>query len=401
MSEQPLGPGWWQASDGRWYPPEQWTGPPGTRPPISAGPEATTTPAAGTPTAATPERAEVPHEAVGSAAPTPAPAPRAAGTGAPQRYCGSLLAVLAEGWVAREVLTFLAPDGQANAIASSEPLDPMLDSARYAEQQGASLRGFPEHEEHSFEGVTLFGDRSACLRVFSWRPPDGVRVSQLQLTYAEHGYSVLATGTTPVTQWDRYGMVLRETLLSLSLPLGPGWWQASDLRWYPPEQWTGLPGTLPAAVPGAAGSGIQPGASQCATTLSAVLPGGWFSKEQLVLRAPDGQANVIFSTEPLEATMDSRRYADSQGKLLAEQCPQYQEFSLDAVTIFGEHAGFLRRFRWTPSGGVPVSQLQAYFVRGPRGFTATATTPATVELRNDPVIRTVLAGLRIGQQSIA
>jgi hypothetical protein len=28
MSDTSQGPGWWLASDGRWYPPESWTGPP-------------------------------------------------------------------------------------------------------------------------------------------------------------------------------------------------------------------------------------------------------------------------------------------------------------------------------------------------------------------------------------
>ena len=28
MSDTSGGPGWWLASDGRWYPPEAWTGPP-------------------------------------------------------------------------------------------------------------------------------------------------------------------------------------------------------------------------------------------------------------------------------------------------------------------------------------------------------------------------------------
>jgi hypothetical protein len=34
MSESAQGPGWWLASDGRWYPPELWTGPPR---PMAAG----------------------------------------------------------------------------------------------------------------------------------------------------------------------------------------------------------------------------------------------------------------------------------------------------------------------------------------------------------------------------
>ncbi len=32
MSDTSQGPGWWLASDGKWYPPEQWTGPPNTSP---------------------------------------------------------------------------------------------------------------------------------------------------------------------------------------------------------------------------------------------------------------------------------------------------------------------------------------------------------------------------------
>ncbi len=35
MSDTSRGPGWWLASDGKWYPPELWTGPPGTAPPVA------------------------------------------------------------------------------------------------------------------------------------------------------------------------------------------------------------------------------------------------------------------------------------------------------------------------------------------------------------------------------
>ncbi len=37
MSDVAQGPGWWLASDGRWYPPELWTGPPNTGPPTVPG----------------------------------------------------------------------------------------------------------------------------------------------------------------------------------------------------------------------------------------------------------------------------------------------------------------------------------------------------------------------------
>ena len=40
MSEQSQGPGWWQASDGKWYPPESAPVPPSMPPPTTAGPYA-------------------------------------------------------------------------------------------------------------------------------------------------------------------------------------------------------------------------------------------------------------------------------------------------------------------------------------------------------------------------
>src|SRR5580698_6750715 len=42
MSDTSQGPGWWLASDGKWYPPEQWTGPPNTSPPGAGAPTAQT-----------------------------------------------------------------------------------------------------------------------------------------------------------------------------------------------------------------------------------------------------------------------------------------------------------------------------------------------------------------------
>jgi len=42
MSDTSQGPGWWLASDGKWYPPEQWTGPPNTSPPTTGPPSGPT-----------------------------------------------------------------------------------------------------------------------------------------------------------------------------------------------------------------------------------------------------------------------------------------------------------------------------------------------------------------------
>ena len=35
MSDTAQGPGWWLASDGKWYPPELWTGPPAAGPAVT------------------------------------------------------------------------------------------------------------------------------------------------------------------------------------------------------------------------------------------------------------------------------------------------------------------------------------------------------------------------------
>jgi hypothetical protein len=37
MSDTSQGPGWWLASDGKWYPPELWTGPPAGAAPTNSG----------------------------------------------------------------------------------------------------------------------------------------------------------------------------------------------------------------------------------------------------------------------------------------------------------------------------------------------------------------------------
>ena len=41
MSDTSQGPGWWLASDGKWYPPELWTGPPLSGPAFPQGPQST------------------------------------------------------------------------------------------------------------------------------------------------------------------------------------------------------------------------------------------------------------------------------------------------------------------------------------------------------------------------
>jgi tetratricopeptide (TPR) repeat protein len=121
-------------------------------------------------------------------------------------------------WLVKESITLLAPDGQANVIASSEPLDPEIGLDQYASIQGDLLRGeFPGYEEASFKQVTCLGGRRGWLRQFSWSPPDGVSVTQLQLYYAEDSRGYTATATTPSSRFADVELELRQMLLAVDL----------------------------------------------------------------------------------------------------------------------------------------------------------------------------------------
>lgn len=125
-------------------------------------------------------------------------------------------------------------------------------------------------------------------------------------------------------------------------------------------------------------------------TLEATVPAGWFYKEQLSLMSPGGQSNVIVTVEPLDPTLGATTYAAIQGELLAREFPKYREHSFEPCVAFGRLPGFIREFSWTPPDGVPITQLQVYAVEGARGFTGTATAPATVYAAQAEVLRHVL-----------
>ena len=124
-------------------------------------------------------------------------------------------------------------------------------------------------------------------------------------------------------------------------------------------------------------AGAQPPAVvRCAGTLSMEMPSDWFFKESYTLLAPDGQANLISSTEPLDPTVDAEQYAMVQGDLLTTEFPGYQHVAFYEVPIPGLPGPvFFREFSWRPPEGEPVTQMQIYAVvpGGGRGITATGT----------------------------
>ncbi len=131
--------------------------------------------------------------------------------------------------------------------------------------------------------------------------------------------------------------------------------------------------------------------------ITAQVPESWFVKESITLLAPDGQANIIASSEPLDASVNAAHYAEVQGEALRFEFPYYRELSFNSALVFGNRHGYERRFQWAPPDGSPVTQIQIYYVEHGRGYTATATmTPASFE-RYKKQLEKVLASLRIGQ----
>lgn len=130
-------------------------------------------------------------------------------------------------------------------------------------------------------------------------------------------------------------------------------------------------------------------------SLGVTVPTGWFVKESFTLLAPDGQANVIWSSEPLESTVTTERYASVQGELLREEFPEYVEHSFENSDILGDRPGFVRTFSWTPTDGVAVTQVQYYYANDGRGYTATATTPSTNYEDIQGVLRQALRQIKI------
>lgn len=138
--------------------------------------------------------------------------------------------------------------------------------------------------------------------------------------------------------------------------------------------------------------------------MSAPLPEGWFAKESITLLSPDGRANVIASSEPVDPSMDTARYAEVQGALLRKEFPGFDEIAFFEVMVLGGHRGLLRRFDWTPPDGRRVSQIQGYLATGGRGHTLTATCLLGDFRRFELVFRQVLGGMVLldhGDASVA
>jgi len=129
--------------------------------------------------------------------------------------------------------------------------------------------------------------------------------------------------------------------------------------------------------------------------LAASTPDDWHFKESITLLAPKGNANVIFSSEPLDGKYDTEAYANIQGDLLYREFPGFRQFSLEEFVLVSGQQGLLRRFEWTPPDGAPVTQMQFYYASNGRGYTATATATSKDISEVELQLSEILDGLAI------
>jgi len=138
------------------------------------------------------------------------------------------------------------------------------------------------------------------------------------------------------------------------------------------------------------------------STISAVLPSGWEFKESYTFLAPDRPANVIFSTEPLPADMDSRAYAFEQGVLLKSEFPGFEQRGpLERFPLGGLTDGLLRIFSWSPRPGEEIHQIQVYAARSGRGYIATATSRDMREIASGSELFAALRSLQVDMEAAA
>jgi hypothetical protein len=134
------------------------------------------------------------------------------------RFSPVISASLPTGWDGKESITLLHESGQANVIASSEPLSDPVDSKRYADMQGYLLETeFPGFVPIAFEPMSVFGGRAGFRRKFEWTPPDGAQVTQLQIYYVENGRGYTATATSPSASFATHEEDLMEIIEGLKI----------------------------------------------------------------------------------------------------------------------------------------------------------------------------------------
>ena len=126
-----------------------------------------------------------------------------------------------EGWSVLESWTLMAPDGQTNVVVSREPLPPGVGPEQYAQGRGNRLAAeFPQYQQHVLTVLPL-ATGPAYARLFSWAPPGGARIVQVQVSATAPGTGFTATATAPAASFEALAEVLDGVVRSLEFDPGP------------------------------------------------------------------------------------------------------------------------------------------------------------------------------------
>lgn len=126
------------------------------------------------------------------------------------------------------------------------------------------------------------------------------------------------------------------------------------------------------------------------------VPPGWETREEISLLAPNGRANVLASSVPLEKPLTTEEYASLHSEQMPIEFRGYKEASFEPAQLLGDKSCWVRDFKWDPPDTAgSVRQLQVYHSDGKRGYTATVTALVADFLEQEAELLQVLRGLRI------
>lgn len=128
--------------------------------------------------------------------------------------------------------------------------------------------------------------------------------------------------------------------------------------------------------------------------LTGIAPDGWFARESIHL-SDGGGGSVVAAVEFIAPGTTLERYAQEYGEILSRELPGFAELDLSETTLASGAPGLMRRFRWTPEAGEPVTQLQLYALEGGKGVVATATAPADSFAELEPMLHELLRGIEL------
>ncbi len=139
----------------------------------------------------------------------------------PQWTSSRLRARVPDGWSVQESWTLVAADGQANVVVSREPLPPGIGAEQYAQGRGDRLgTEFPQYQQHVLTALPLTSGPGYA-RLFSWAPPGGARIVQVQVYATAPGTGFTATATAPAASFQSLAEVLDGVVRSLEFDPAP------------------------------------------------------------------------------------------------------------------------------------------------------------------------------------